>query len=526
VAALFGLHPLRVESVAWVSERKDVLSAFFGLLTLLFYARYAQKRLPDERVGSKAPAKAAVDYTLALLFFVLALMSKVMLVTLPLVMLLLDYWPLQRFAARDRRSAFRRLILEKVPFFLFAFIVGSITFTTHRNLGALTSLTASPLSGRLSNALVAFVCYLGHTFWPLKLALPYPRVGHWPTELVLLSAALIIGISGATIALRRKQPYLLVGWFWFIGMLIPVSGLIQWGEQSMADRFTYLPSIGFFILLTWVMSEVAADWRVPKILIGTGAALVLAACAIGTRMQLTWWRDTETLFRHALDITQNNYVAYCNLGMSALNEGRLDDAEQYFASALAANPDYAPALNNFGAVLLHHGRVQEAAACIQKSVQLGPYDASAHFNLGQVCLAAGQPEAAVRSFENALQLQPDYVTARENLAAVLIRLGRLDEAVFQLQTILSEKPRDPETLSNLGSALAMKGEAEQAIIYFRQAVRSAPQKPDTHFNLGNALLSQRQKDEAIREYKEALRLKPDYSEARRQLQALGAEAPP
>lgn len=525
-ASLFALHPLRVESVAWVSERKDVLSSFFGLLALLMYARYAQKRATAgsrepcaQAAATIGPRSSTVEYGLALLFFALALMSKAMLVTLPFVMLLLDYWPLQRLTVDNTKFTFRRLVLEKVPFFISGLTVGTVTFLVHRAMGALTPFAASSITARLGNALVACTCYLGRTFWPVKMALPYPRVEHWPPGSIILSALLIAGVCVAAVGLGRKQPYIFTGWFWFLGMLVPVSGIIQWGEHSMADRFTYLPSIGFFILLTWVMGEALSEWQMPKTVIGTGVALALGACAVVTRGQLAYWRNSETLFHHALSVTQNNYVAYCNLGMFSVNQGRMDEAEGYFASALTANPDYAPALNNLGAALFHRGRVKDAAACIQRSLQIEPSDVSAHFNLGQVHVAQGKLQEAVGNFETALRLQPDYFVAHQNLAAVLIRLGRMDDAVQHLRLILREKPDDAELLSNLGSALAMKGELDQAVICFRRAIQCAPEKADTHFNLGNALVMQHRPDEAILEYKEALRLNPGYKAAEQQLRA-------
>jgi tetratricopeptide (TPR) repeat protein len=518
VAALFALHPLRIESVAWVSERKDVLSGFFALTALLAYGSYVTK--------SKAQSpKSKLFYGLSLLLFLLGLMSKPMLVTLPFVMLLLDCWPLQRLTTANFRTALPRLVLEKIPFLACGLIVGAITFVVHKRLGALTPLSASPISARLGNALVAYTCYLGRTFLPVNMALPYPRVEHWPPDVVALSALLIAGTCVAAIWLGRKQPYIFTGWFWFLGMLAPVSGMIRWGEHFMADRFTYLPSIGLFILLVWVIGEAAGDWRFPKWVIGAGTALILGACAVCTREQLAYWRNSETLFRHALAVTKNNYVAYCNLGMFFADQGRMEEAEGCFASAVKANPDYAPALNDLGAALLHKGLVEDAAACIQRSIQLAPADVSSHFNLGQVHVAQAKLEDAAADFETALRLDPDYVEARENLAAVLIRLGRMDEAVKHLRLALRQKPDDAEILSNLGSALAMSGESARAITCFRRAIRASPERADAHFNLANALAAQHHRDEAILEYKEALRLKPDYWQAKQQLRALGLSIP-
>ena len=540
VAGLFSLHPLRVESVAWISERKDVLSAFFGLLSLIMYARYAQRVPSDqpspgfgsagkwrvtrtESILSRFTFHVSRFYWLALVFFVLGLMCKTMLVTLPLVMLLLDCWPLRRLTMNNLRPASRRLIWEKVPFFISGFGIGLVTFMLHKAAGALTPLADCPISARLENALVSFACYLGRTLWPVNLALPYPRVEHWPLVVVLLSALVVLGLCFAAAGWGQKQPHIFVGWFWFLGMLLPVCGIIQWGEHSMADRFTYLPSIGFFILLVWMVAEYLQERQLSKIAAGAGSVVVLVVCAVCTRQQLAYWRNSETLFRHSISVTENNYVAYCNLGMSAVNQGRGDEAAECFANALLAKTNYAPALNNFGVILFKKGRVAEADVCIQKAIDLDPDDVSEFFNLGQVRVAQGRLEEAVGNFETALRLDSDHLNARKNLAAIFIRMGKTDDALQHLRLILKRQPHDAETLSNLGSALAMKGEFGQATIYFREAVRCSPDVPDTHFNLGNALLAQHLPEEAILQYQEALRLRPGYAEAERQLRALKAK---
>jgi protein O-mannosyl-transferase len=526
VAALFALHPLRVESVAWISERKDVLSGCFGLLALLMYARYAKKVEPGQGSGPTRQSPRprflhSAGFGLALIFFVLGLMTKPMLITLPLVMLLLDYWPLRRFTTENIRATFRPLILEKIPFLIPAVLVGLTTLLMHRHLGGLASLAESPPTARLGNALVSYLCYLGRTFWPVQMILPYPRVERWPLTFVLLSAALMAGACLAAILLGRKQPHVFTGWFWFVGMLIPVIGIIQWGEQSMADRFTYLPAIGLFLLLVWVIGETFSESSLAKTILTGGAALALVACALTTRAQLSHWRNSETLFRHSLSVSENNHVAWSQLGLFALQQGRMDEATGYFANALKVNPDYAPALNNLGALLFRKGLVDDAEACIQKSIQLNPHDASAHFNLGQVRVARRKFDVAIGNFETALQLAPDYFEARYNLAVVLIQLNRLDDAVQQLRLITRQKPDDAKVLSNLGSALAMKGELDEAIACFRKAIHFSPENAQTHFNLGNALVQQHQADEAIVQFKEALRLDPGYLEAKQKLRALG-----
>ena len=521
VAGLFALHPLRVESVAWISERKDVLSAFFGLWCLILYGRYARAVANREAGGTASSGPA--NYWLAFVCFVLGLMSKTMLVTLPLVLLLLDVWPLRRLTLDNLRIASGRLLLEKVPFFAAGFVCGLITLKLHQDAGALTPLAASPLTARLANALVSCSAYLSRTFWPVNLALPYPRVEHWQPLVVLLSGLVAAGFCWTAAQWGRAQPYLFIGWFWFLGMLLPVSGLIQWGEQSMADRFTYLPSIGLFILLVWLAADYWREKSLPKTAAGAAAAIVLAACALVTRHQLAYWRTTETLFRHSLAVTENNPAAWCNLGMSAVQRKHWDEAADCFANALLVKTNYAPALNNFGATLFYQGRVAEAAVCIQRSIALDPDDESAYFNLGQVRVAQGRMDEAVDNFEAALRLDPDHLNARKNLAAILLRQGKTDAALGQLRWILARRPRDAEILSNLGAALAGSGKLDEAIDYFREAVRCSPDTPETHYNLGAALLARHRPEEAVLQFQEALRLRPGYAEAERQLRALEAK---
>jgi hypothetical protein len=320
VAALFGLHPLHVESVAWAAERKDVLSGLFFMLTLLMYARFVE-------LSKVQSPKSKVFYALSLLLFACGLLSKPMLVTLPFVLLLLDYWPLNRFAVstlKFQSSTILRLALEKLPFLALSVASSAVTFVAQKD--AVQPFDRIPMGIRAVNAMVSCVRYLRKMFWPVDLAIPYPYPGHWSFELFWLSAAVFLAAIVFVVWLGRRFPFLITGWFWYLGMLVPVIGLVQVGAQSMADRYTYLPLIGVFILLVWGAGEVLESWRLPKQVMWSMAMLILAACTARTLDQLRLWQNTETLFHHTITVTKSNAVAYYNLGEYYSGKGKLDEA--------------------------------------------------------------------------------------------------------------------------------------------------------------------------------------------------------
>ena len=363
VAALFALHPLHVESVAWIAERKDVLSAFFGLLSLLAYARYAQGRSENSapRITHYTLRPPAISLLPSLLFFALGLMCKPMLVTLPFLLLLLDYWPLCRFEFKTQNSKLKTLLplaLEKWPFFFLSAVSCLVTVLVQQR--AMQPLTNLSISSRVGNALVAYTRYLGKTFWPAHLATPYPHPGHWPLPQVLLAAALLIGLTLGALSLYRKLPFVLTGWLWFLGTLVPVIGLVQVGEQSMADRYSYLPLIGLFIILAWGGRAAASRWHVSGVALGSAAGLILFPCAWRARAQLRCWQNSESLYRHAVAVTKNNWIGYYNLGSCLDAEGRTDEAMTNYFKAVAMQPHYPDPLNNIGCTLA--GRKQFAEA--------------------------------------------------------------------------------------------------------------------------------------------------------------------
>ena len=328
-----------------ITERKDVLSTFFGLLSLIFYARHAKPKIGNRKseIG---------NYLLSLLFFTLGLMSKAMLVTMPFVLLLLDYWPLNRVRnAECGMWNFKNLVLEKIPFFALAAAASVVTFVTQNRGGAVMTVESLPLGARVGNALISYCRYLGKTFWPTDLAVFYPHPGYWPLEEVLLAGAFLCGISALLLVKRRQCPFMLMGWLWFVGTLVPVIQLVQSGGQAMADRFTYFPSLGVLVLAIWGAHESTRRWRHQVIVLSVAASAAIVLCVAVTRHQLGYWRDGETLFRHTLEVTKNNFVAHNNLGAALLKEGRTKEAIRQFLAAVNINPDDPDAEGKLAGVL-------------------------------------------------------------------------------------------------------------------------------------------------------------------------------
>jgi tetratricopeptide (TPR) repeat protein len=548
VAAFFGLHPLRVESVAWVAERKDVLSAFFFLLTLFAYARYAQRSTP-------------AFYLWALLFFAFGLMSKPMLVTLPFVLLLLDYWPQSR-AGRPPApkgsvtpavsfSPARRfgwLLIEKIPFFLLALASSVITFVVQNKAGATRMIGQLPVFARFENALISYCRYLGKLGWPVHLSIFYPHPGHWPLVEFMGAGLLLAILTTAAIRVRRQHPYLLVGWFWFLGTLVPVIGLVQVGRQSMADRYTYIPSIGLFIALVWGIDALAGSFpkrsdseplsdlaqvstKAVRIQVwakaGSLQTLALFAAVVGillcgalTYHQAGCWRNSESLFRHALAIDRDNYLAHGNLGNALERQGKLAEAMGEYDEVLRLQPDDVNTRNGLGSLLLELGRTDDAIGQFEEALRRLPSFAEARNNLGYLFQRQGRLDQAIVQYELALKLNPSDFRIHINLATVLLRKGRTEESIRHLEAALKLKPDDVVTRNTLGSLLFNAGRAAEAIQQFEQAVRAAPDDAEAQGNLGIVLAQRGRRNEAIAHLTQALKLRPNYPEAEQQLRAL------
>ena len=463
VAALFALHPLRVESVAWVAERKDVLSTFFGLLCLLAYARYAQ----ESKVQSP---RSKVFYVLALVTYALGLMSKPMLVTLPCVLLLLDYWPLKRIAecgvwsAESRftfhvsRSTLLPLLLEKVPFFALSAASCLVTFLVQHSGGAVMSAAELPLAGRIANALVGYAQYLGKTVWPVNLACFYPRPEHWPAGQVALAVLLLAGITVVALRLLLKRPYIAVGWLWFLGMLVPVIGLVQVGEQAIADRYTYLPSIGLYVLVVWGCSDLAVSWPRLKPLLAAAAGFVVVALVLATRQQVPHWQNSEALFRHALSVTQSNPWVHCLLANTLADKGDFAVAEAQAREALRLKPGFPEIEILYARILADGGKTNEAVSALSDVLRRSPSDASAQLALAATLSRSGDVASAIEHYRQALALNPGDAQARFGLASQLTRQGDAAGAAEQYEQGLRSQPDSPDALNNLAWIRATSAE--------------------------------------------------------------------
>ena len=463
VAALFALHPLQVDTVAWVTERKNVLSGMFWLLTLGAYARYA------ERPG-------AGRYLLMLLFFVLGLLCKPVLVTLPCVLLLLDFWPLRRFtfatASRPMegsgplpsssfaRASTGRLLLEKLPLFVCVLASSWITIRAHAGLGITPEATGLPVSLRVENAVVSYARYLGKTFWPQNLAVLYPHPGEWPGNLVLVSALLLAAVTAWAVWEWRRAPWRFVGWFWFVGVLVPMIGLLQPGVHAMADRFAYLPLIGLFVMLVWTANDVAARWPRPSRLLGLMGAAALAGCLVVTSLQLRHWRNSLALFEHAVTVTKGNFVMHGNLAYALNAAGRTEEALAHLTDALRIRPDFVSARLQMAFILQGQKKTTEAIEHYQMAARLKPADPFIQSRLGAALAAVGRYDEAIGQFSTLLRYAPNDADARTQLAAVLAARQRPDEAIEQYRQTLRLRPDAPELLNNLAWILATTPRAE------------------------------------------------------------------
>ncbi len=428
VAAFFAWHPLHVESVAWASERKDVLSTFFWLLTLMAYTRYMKSMAGDKwRVTSdKLPVPSPVTrhpshfYGLALFLFACGLMSKPMVVTLPFVLLLLDYWPLQRFPLSTFRfPLFFKLVIEKIPFFALSLASCLITYSAQTD--ALWSSDNLTLGFRMANALMAYVRYLGKIFWPADLALIYPYPHHWPMAGVMGAALLLAACSGVIIWRAKRNPYLATGWFWFLGTLVPTIGLVQVGIQSMADRYTYIPGIGLFIVVVWGLTDLTNSWPEKRRFLPVTGGVLLAGCLMATSLQITYWSDSVKLFSHTIAVTSGNYSAYNCLGDTLEKSGRKDAALRCYAKTVEIEPDFPAGQFNLGMMLLEFGRTDEARTHIEIAARIMPHNPVVQFDYGLFLLQHGKPDESVAYFNAALKDKPDFAEAHGYLLEALAK---------------------------------------------------------------------------------------------------------
>lgn len=534
VAAIFAVHPLHMESVAWISERKDVLSGFFFLLTLLAYVSYVRKDEEEQKDITKKTTPFLLFsfsprrrfFFFALIFFALGLMSKPMLVTLPCVLLLLDFWPLNRVFrdpdavvfSKETGATFLRLVIEKLPFFVLALLASIATFVAQSKGGSVSSLQLIPVGWRISNAFIACVLYIEKMLWPVKLAIFYPY--HTPKILPALAAAmLVLSISAIALATLRRKPIFAVGWFWFLGMLIPVLGIVQVGAQSLADRYTYLPMIGISFPVIWGISELSRRWNFREKILAALSAFVIGTCVVLSRTQLPAWRNSETLWRHAIAVTSRNDLANHNLGAELMAQGRYDEAMRHFEKAIEIYPPYAEAHDALGTLLTGQGKFDEALEQYQLAIKYKPNVALFHLNLGDL-FKASRPQEAILEYLKALELQPDLWRARFNLANVLSALHRADAAIAEYKKLVRHKPDLWQAHVNLGLLEMGQENNPEAKRHFATALELNPNYAQAHFLLGSLLAKDGETNAAITEYRAALKLNPHYSEAERKLAAL------
>ncbi len=432
VAGIFALHPLHVESVAWIAERKDVLSTFFEMLTLLCYARYAEKR-------------TTARYALVASAFACSLMAKPMAVSFPFVLLLLDYWPL-------RRSDLPALFREKIPLFVMSAATAVITVVAQRSSGEVVPLAEWPFNLRLANAAVVCVKYIGKAIWPRDLAVLYP-LERPSTQAVLLSLLALAAITVAAILSRKRRPYFLVGWLWYLGMLVPVLGLVQAGRQSMADRYTYLPLVGLSIALTWAVADAVAGRFLLRALAGASAIAALIILSVAAYRQTGYWRDSETLYEHALAVTRGNYIIANNLGVVLVLNNRPFEAMTRWEDSLAIRPDYAQAHANLGHALLNQGRLDEAFQHLSAAMRLDPGKPDTEANLATVDRRRGNLREAARLLEDALPRLPDDPGRQNELCFILQRAGNPSAAVAHCREALRLNPVLADARVNLDAAL-------------------------------------------------------------------------
>lgn len=499
VAELFAIHPLRVESVAWIAERKDVLSGLLFVLALGAYVHHARRPGPGR-------------YLSVVVLFALGLMAKPMLVTLPFVLLLLDYWPLRRAGA----------VLEKIP--LLALSLASCVVTVVAQRGAIAAAERLPVEVRLGNAVASWLVYLGQMAYPSGLAVFYPL---HPRDVALgstvVSAALIACLSAGAVALRHTRPYLLVGWFWYLGMLVPVIGIVQVGGQAHADRYTYLPEIGIALLVVWAASDVAASWRYRRVILGGAALAATTVLMVTAWNQTAHWRSSEGLWRHTLDVTSRNAVAHYQLGLALYEQGRLAEAVTQLEETVRVDPASRMAHNSLGSTLFAQGKVDEAVGHFRRALEIGPDDAVAHYNLATARLRQGQLDEAIQHFRRALEAAPGYGPAHRNLATALAIQGRPDEAVEHLRDAIRAEPDSAEAHNNLGSLLARQGRLAEAAELYARAIRLRPDYVGAHVNLGKALVALGKPREAMSHFRRALEIQPDAVEARQGLERAAQE---
>ncbi len=511
VAAVFAWHPFQVDTVAWIAERKNLLSTGFGLLTLGAYVRYAAR-------------PGAARYALVAAIFAVGLMTKPVLVTLPCALWLLDFWPLRRLqrgagkagspsapdpAPRFPTVTFGRLVVEKLPLLALSAASSAMTVLGHSKMDALLTGDVLPLSVRLQTALVSYATYLRKIVWPADFAVIYPHPGVWPVATVAVSALVVAVVSAVVIARARRAPWGVVGWCWFLGMLVPTIGVVQAGIQAMADRFVYFPLAGVALALVWLGAELAAwraSWLKP---LRAGGALALTACVAVAALNVSHWDNSLALFAHATRVTKDNHIAHINLGSALMRENRVDDAIANYQEAIRIRPTYYDGWNSLGNAYARQGRFAEALKSFSESLRFNPGFADAYNGAGYALASLNRPAEAAEQYAAALRLKQDFPEAHFNFASLLETQGKLAEAEQHYGDAIRHKPELAEARTALGLLWARQGKSAEAAAQFNEVVRLRPDDPDARLRLGMALAGQQKTEAAVAEFRETLRLRPE-----------------
>jgi protein O-mannosyl-transferase len=477
VAALFAVHPMHVESVAWIAERKDVLSTLFFLLTLWLYVIWTER-------------KSAGIYVAMLATFILGLASKQMLVTLPFVLLLLDYWPLRRLDLE--RTSLASRVVEKIPLFVITVIASVVAFIAQRSIKAIVSSEVLPFGTRAGNAIQSYVTYLWKTFLPTPLALPYPYTFPKASE-VVICAIVLLAITATVIAYRDRR-HLVTGWFWFVGTLVPVIGLIQIGAQSMADRYTYIPHIGLLAAIVWLAGDIAAGWKMERVFAGA-AAIVIGAFAFAATSYAAVFRNTESLFRHDVIATRNNFVAHSLLGSILLKADKTEEAKEHFTLVLRSNPKDLNSLFELADIELKNGRTAEGLVLLERARQVDPSTRAE----AEIALANGDAVKAIEKFRIMVKKEPHIVDHHVDLAAALALAGKDEESLAENRVALKLDPAHYEAHMNVGALLSRMGRNDEALADFRKAAEINPSSPEPHVYLALLYVTMERKAEALAE---------------------------
>jgi Flp pilus assembly protein TadD len=487
VAALFALHPLNVDSVAWVAERKNLLSTFFWMTSLILYQRYVER-------------PCITRYSLTLVSYIIGLMAKPMLVTLPFVFLLIDVWPIRRIriflhpkkrpdaVEKDKityqQTDILKLIVEKVPFFILSLGSVCLAVLSTQHINNMVAADKVPIALRIGNALISYFGYVAKMIWPSNLAVYYPFPEFIQPWQVVWASLALLSVTGLALSNINRRPYLAVGWFWYLGTMIPVIGIVQGGLwPAMADRWAYVPLIGLFIIISWGTVDIAEKWQKGKLFLIISVILAIVIFGFVSRVQLRHWENSTTLFQHALAVTENNYVARNNLGNALAIEGHLDTAISHYMESIRLRPDYAKARNNLGIALAKQGKLEDAIGQYSEAIRLDSGYAQAYNNLGAALTEHGQIENAIHNYELALKLKPDYAEAHNNLGVALKKHGRISEAAKHYYKASFLDPDYAAPHYNLGLAYFQFGKIKKSIYHFQKALMINPSHKDAQKRL-------------------------------------------